>query len=205
MTTENEYFQWPTTAADILKAWEQAETIYDADMVPDWLDNADEWGSIRYLCNSSWAYVSHAEQAQYFEEMQAHPDCIIAHADDGDGCVTHFYIMTPEGIENDHWPFMDTISTLADLLNSDEYDSSRFGSSFDDWIDDPERAKRCDEAAEHGADGSTHQETIQDWRKCLQNSFDDQLTEQTRALIEKEIDDCEQWHIDNGSIDTQLS
>ena len=96
------------------------------------------------------------------------------------------------------------IESLDDLLNSYEYQSSRFGSSSDDWISDPERADRCHEAAKHGCDGSTHGERIQDWRECLANEFD-KLTEQTRATIEKQIDECEQWHIDNGSIDQQLS
>ena len=96
-----------------------------------------------------------------------------------------------------------TITSLNDLLNSPEYDGSRFGSSSDDWLHDEDRAQRCHNAAADGCDGSTHGEHIQDWRDCLANYFDD-LDDDTRAAIEKEIDDCEQWHVDNGSIDQEV-
>ena len=97
------------------------------------------------------------------------------------------------------------IESLDDLLNSREYQDYRFGASSDDWLQDPERMERIEESAKHGCDGSTHGERIGDWRECLANSFDGELTEQTRAAIEKQIDECEQWHIENGSIDQQLS
>ena len=92
-----------------------------------------------------------------------------------------------------------TIVTLQDLLDSSEYDSYRFGSSSDDWIQDEERMERIEEAAEYGGDGSTHGEHIQDWRECLGDCFE--LDEATHDAIMAEIDACEQWHIDNGSID----
>jgi len=93
-----------------------------------------------------------------------------------------------------------SIKTLSDLLDSKEYDSYRFGSSSDDWINDPDRMQRCHDAAEDGGDGSTHSEHIEDWRQCLNNCFDD-LDDETRDSIENEINECEQWHIENESID----
>ena len=200
----NQYFQWPTKDEHV-KAWNQADEITDRDQLPEWYDwDSDDWGNMRYLCNASWQYVKQADQEQWSQELESHPDFIIAHGDDGDGCVTHFYIMIPDNVPNDHWSFKDEIETLDALLDSEEYQSSRFGSSSDDWINDPERMERCHEAAKHGCDGSTHGEHIEDWRECLAYQFDGRLTEQTRLAIGKEIDDCEQWHIDNGSIDTQI-
>ena len=93
-----------------------------------------------------------------------------------------------------------TIATLEDLLESREYDSYRFGSSFDDWTRDEERMQRVEDAASYGGDGSTHGEHIQDWRECLGDCFPD-LDEATHDAIMTEINACEQWHIDNGSID----
>ena len=96
-----------------------------------------------------------------------------------------------------------TITCLDDLLQSSEYDNYRFGSSSDDWLRDSDRMERVNTAAESGGDGSTHGEHIQDWRECLADCFDD-LDDDTRDAIDNEIDDCEQWHIDNGSIDQEV-
>ncbi len=95
------------------------------------------------------------------------------------------------------------IKTLDDLLQSDEYDRSRFGCSSDDSYTDPQRYVRCQEAASYGGDGSTHQEHINDWRECLANYFDD-IDGDAKDAINKEIDDCEQWHDNAGSLDEQI-
>ena len=93
------------------------------------------------------------------------------------------------------------IHTLQDLLDSDEYQNNRFGSSSDDWLEDADGMERCDAAAAYGGDGSTHGEYIQDWRDCLARM---DLHRGIAAAITAEIDDCEQWHIENGSIDEEI-
>jgi hypothetical protein len=82
---------------------------------------------------------------------------------------------------------------------------------------DPDRADRLQEASESGADGSTHAEVIADWREFLNQcrvydhryNYDDlfgggkpfDITQATYNRIEKEINDCEEWHLNNGSLD----
>ena len=198
----SEYFNWPANNDELVRAWNDADQIMDADSIPEWLES-DEYGTIRYLCNSSWANIRADDQSQYFAELDECPDGIIRDYDLGDGCVTHFYIQCPDGCEPDWWQFMDRITTLAELIDSDECDANRFGSSSDDWLNDADRMQRCHDASEFGSDGSTHGEIIQDWRDLLDNYFDD-LSEQTRESIHAEIDECEQWHVNNGSIDQQI-
>ena len=95
-------------------------------------------------------------------------------------------------------------------------DFQPFGSSSDDWLHDPERMERCNDAAGHGADGSTHAEILQDWREFL-SRLEDEATRAARwhericAEIERraesiraEIDACEAWHRENGSIDEEI-
>ncbi len=76
------------------------------------------------------------------------------------------------------------------------------------------RAERCYDAAENGSDGSTHREIIQDWRdylgtlKVIDPEFPEEtgdITEEICNTIISEIDACEAWHIEHGSIDEQLS
>jgi len=90
------------------------------------------------------------------------------------------------------------ITCLDDLLQSSEYNSMRFGSSSDDWLSDSDRMERIEEAAAYGGDGSTHGEHIQDWRECLDTL---NLPEEVAEAIGKEIDACEAWHVEHGSID----
>ncbi len=65
-------------------------------------------------------------------------------------------------------------------------------------LSDPERFDRCDSAVENGCDGSTHGEVIEDWREALDCS---DLGDDEKETIVAEIDDCERWHVENGSID----
>jgi hypothetical protein len=94
------------------------------------------------------------------------------------------------------------IHCLDDLLHSEEYANSRFGSSSDDWISDPERAARRNEATQHGADGSTHGEHISDMRVCLREQLSE-LPEILRNRIEAEITELEEWHARRGSLDEE--
>jgi hypothetical protein len=99
-------------------------------------------------------------------------------------------------------------TTLAELYNHPEF--VPFGSSSDDWINDPDRMERCQDAAEYGEDGSFHSEIIQDWRDFLDRVDSDlnrkleedeyEQWETIKESIEAEIDACEQWHSDNGTL-----
>ena len=103
--------------------------------------------------------------------------------------------------------------TLSDLYSHPDF--LPFGSSSDDWLHDPERMERCWDAAVMGADGSTHREIMGDWREFLERLNDEasrkvwQLDrvsaeiERRVAAIHAEIDACEAWHVEHGSIDEQ--
>jgi hypothetical protein len=106
------------------------------------------------------------------------------------------------------------IKNLDDLIRSDgfqAFDSDRRGNQM--FLDDPERADRCYDAAENGSDGSTHAEIIQDWRdylgtlKVIDPEFPEEngdITEEICNTIISEIDTCEEWHAKNGSLHEQL-
>lgn len=118
--------------------------------------------------------------------------------------------------------FNDLPETLRDLYSSrgfDLYIGSTQGSDF--FINDPDRAARCHDAAEHGADGSTHAEHINDWREYaeqlreeasriawrLDEPDDVRAEEEIQAWhdrITAEIDACEQWHADNGDLHEEI-
>jgi hypothetical protein len=111
-------------------------------------------------------------------------------------------------------------NTLNELISHPHFQP--FGSSSDDWINDPDRMERCNDAAEEGCEGSTHAEIIQDWRDFLSNLFDEKKRdlwndledeefdkallelEEITAKIEDEIKTCEDWHFENGSLGDQV-
>lgn len=100
------------------------------------------------------------------------------------------------------------MKTLNDLINSPNFQP--FGSTSDDWINDGDRMARCHEAAENGAEGSTHAEVIQDWRDFL-NSLtvtdewrDGDLSQNDYDSIDAEIDACEAWHEEHGSLHQEI-
>jgi hypothetical protein len=110
------------------------------------------------------------------------------------------------------FPVTVKFKNLEELYQSEGFDmfiSNRLGNDL--FINDPDRAKRCYEAAEFGADGSTHQEHIEDWRAYLgtfrtwdaqydETEEDGDLSQELYDAILKEIDDCEEWHHKNGSL-----
>ena len=55
------------------------------------------------------------------------------------------------------------------------------------------------ECNELGLFGVSHSDFIESWRDYLNNVSD--YPDEIKELIEKEIDDCQEWHIKNGSID----
>lgn len=108
----------------------------------------------------------------------------------------------------------DKIETLENLYQSDGFqmfDNDRRGNSM--FLNDPNRAERCYDAAENGSDGSTHAEIIQDWRdyldtlRIIDSEYPEDGGDITQAIydsISAEIDSCEEWHERNKSLNTQL-
>jgi hypothetical protein len=101
--------------------------------------------------------------------------------------------------------------TINDLLSLPQWDSfiqSRLGNDL--FISDPDRADRMHEAAEHGADGSTHYEIIEDWRDFARDLFrslsmdEREDEEKNYETLISEIDSCEEWHDHNGTLHDQL-
>lgn len=112
--------------------------------------------------------------------------------------------------------------TLRDLYTSRGFDlfiGSTQGSDF--FINDPDRAARCHDAAENGADGSTHAEHINDWREyaeqlradaCRESyKLDDAEEDKAEAEINAwhdritaEIDACEAWHAEKGTLHEEI-
>jgi hypothetical protein len=101
------------------------------------------------------------------------------------------------------------IETFTDWFIRSEH-SQIWGQSSDDWINDPERAERCLDAAEVGADGSTHREHIQDWRDAFKYWIQDRrrgrwtTPDRFIAAVEAYFDQVEQWHETNGSLDEEI-
>jgi hypothetical protein len=73
-----------------------------------------------------------------------------------------------------------------------------------DFFNEPERAGRCADAAEYGADGKTHAEVIEDWREAFHAMMRDRRawTEPERFVtaVEAHFDQVEAWHECNGSL-----
>jgi len=98
-------------------------------------------------------------------------------------------------------------STVDALLNHPQWDGfigSKLGNDL--FINDPERAERIHDAAEHGCDGSTHYEIIEDWREFADMLFrslswdDRDDAEPLRDALDSAINECESWHEKNGTL-----
>jgi hypothetical protein len=104
--------------------------------------------------------------------------------------------------------------TLEELYSHPKFQT--FGSTSDDWINDPDRMERCNDAAEHGCEGSTHHEVMQDWRAFLSDLFqdyrrgndEDEITDAELYAIEEsisaEIDACEAHHEAAGTLHEEI-
>lgn len=99
------------------------------------------------------------------------------------------------------------MKNLKELYSSRGFEiftESKLGNDL--FINDPERAERIHKAAEDGCDGSTHAEIIGDWREYLnQLDISDEyrngdLTQDEFDSIEAEIDACEKYHEEKGTI-----
>ena len=88
----------PLDDAALVEMWEDGDDIQYQHR-PEWMDELSEtetkgW---RYCGNKSWAYIGRSSEERYWEEMNELEQagvCLVG--DEGDGCVTHFYIEKPE-------------------------------------------------------------------------------------------------------------
>jgi hypothetical protein len=71
-------------------------------------------------------------------------------------------------------------------------------------LQDPDRFDRMWDAAEDGAEGSTHGEVISDWRDAWESFTWGRDLERVDAAITAAIDAVENWHFENGSLDQQV-
>lgn len=88
-------------------------------------------------------------------------------------------------------------------------------------LEDPERWNRIEDAAENGAEGSTHREIIQDWRDAAATLVridpdidpDDPtptdldlgfIREEDFEALTQHINSVEAWHEKNGSLDQEV-
>ncbi len=73
-----------------------------------------------------------------------------------------------------------------------------------DFINEPERAERCYDAAEFGCDGKTHADVIQDWRDAFSNWLSDRRghnePERFTSAVLARFTVTELWHEYNGSL-----
>jgi len=102
------------------------------------------------------------------------------------------------------YTFPSTVDALLAHPQWDGFIGSKLGNDL--FINDPERAERIHEAAEHGCDGSTHYEIIEDWREFADMLFrslswdDRDDAEPLRDALDSAINDCEAWHEKNGTL-----
>lgn len=90
---------------------------------------------------------------------------------------------------------------LSDFLDSKDWQNWDAQNRESLHYVDCDRDRRCREAAEHGCDGSTHAEVIDDWRQAVEDST---LGLFTKWKLHAEIDATASWHKQNGSLDQQL-
>lgn len=106
---------------------------------------------------------------------------------------------------------MNTPRTIRDIINAPDFHP--FPRSSDAWIDDPDRMERCNNAAVHGKDGSTHAETLDDWRDYAREKYrearraldyDDEAGEarlgEQEARLDAELDALEARHEQHGTL-----
>lgn len=106
------------------------------------------------------------------------------------------------------------VKTLDDFIRSEFFaswdESNRSAGGCGIILEDEDRFDRIQEAAENGAEGSTHYEIIQDWRDAFRafrrehGDFEDDAREAELDAIEDEIEACEKFHKENGTLDQEV-
>jgi hypothetical protein len=108
----------------------------------------------------------------------------------------------------------------VDWFIRSEYVSNWTAEKDSDFINEPDRAQRCNDAAEFGCDGKTHFEVIEDWRDSFRNfvrydvgriktpfrtrhnSF--RTLDRFEDVVNAHFDSVEEWHLQNGSLHQQI-
>lgn len=62
---------------------------------------------------------------------------------------------------------VERVETFVDWFIRSDFVETLTSDRDSDFINEPERAARCRDAAEHGCDGKTHAEVIDDWRDAF--------------------------------------
>ena len=82
-------------------------------------------------------------------------------------------------------------TSIPEMLQSRDFQAFQESTLGNDlWFENPERAQRLHEYAEHGSDGSTHAEMIEDWRDYL-SRFRDEDDESILTSLHGRIDSLE--------------
>lgn len=124
---------------------------------------------------------------------------------------------------------MDVIESINDFLHDSETSNAFYTWQSEkacDFINEPDRAARCHEAAADGCDGSYTYEVIDDFREfgqmLLKEAYnlivhicvDEDLSavvesqaaaefEECERAFEADVVRCEEWHIKNGTYEQQ--
>ena len=107
------------------------------------------------------------------------------------------------------------IKRFVDWFIRSEYVQNWTTEKDTDFFNEPDRANRCYEAAEFGADGKTHAEVIEDWREAFQNfcrygdgrDYRNSMSfgyERFEAAVEAHFDEVEAWHEKNKSLHEEI-
>ena len=101
------------------------------------------------------------------------------------------------------------ITRFVDWFIRSEYVTNWQSERDSDFINELERASRCADAAEFGADGKTHQEVIEDWRDMFKSWIrdthrTDNPLDRFESAVSAHFDSVEAWHDKNGSLHNQI-
>ena len=102
------------------------------------------------------------------------------------------------------------VNGFVDGFIRSDYVSNWTSEKDSDFINEPERAVRCYNAAEFGCDGKTHAEVIEDWREAFRAWVRDSKRNRWHspdrflAAVETYFDSVEDWHDKNGSLFSEI-
>ena len=100
------------------------------------------------------------------------------------------------------------IETFVDWFIRSDYVANWAAEKDSDFINEPDRAERCYDAAKDGCDGKTHAEVIEDWREAFAAWIRDKRLWQEPnrfvAGVEAHFDAVEDWHDKHGSLTQQI-
>jgi hypothetical protein len=112
---------------------------------------------------------------------------------------------------------IERVKTFVDWFIRSDFVETLTSERDADFINEPERASRCSDAAEHGCDGKTHAEVIDDWRDAFTYWLRERAKDARRrcwrhceewpcfeAAVRAYFDSVEEWHEKNGSLEQEI-